>query len=96
MEDPNVRSHVNAIMQAVMADLEATDDNLAPITEYAKARVQLMRIRQVRRGIFAELRSCLNPDALSRLVALDRYERMAHTKRRRASQKLSPVERMEG
>jgi hypothetical protein len=34
---------------------------------------------------------CHDLEDFSRLVALDRYERLAHSKRRRAYNKLSPI-----
>jgi hypothetical protein len=56
----------------------------------AKAHVKLLRIRAVR----AELMKAFdlesgNIEQLKRLAALDRYERFAHTERRRAARKLN-------
>ena len=58
-------------------------------TEVAQAQLELLRIRAVRAELTAmvDLTSC-NLEQRRRLAALDRYERFAHTKRRRASRKL--------
>jgi hypothetical protein len=58
-------------------------------TEVAQAQLELLRIRAVRAGPTAEIDLASgNLEQLQRLAALDRYERFAHTKRRRASRKL--------
>ena len=68
---------------------QADEEQLTAATEVAQAQLELLRIRAVR----AELMSAVelapgNLPHLQRLAALDRYERFAHTKRRRASRKL--------
>ena len=58
-------------------------------TEAALAQPDLQRIRAERAELLAELDLASGDVAsLRRLPALDRYERLAHTKRRRASRKL--------
>jgi hypothetical protein len=52
--------------------------------------MKLLQIRKVRLDLLAELERGRDFQDFSRLVALDRYERLAHTKRRRASEKLAP------
>jgi hypothetical protein len=51
----------------------------------AQAQLELVRIRAVRAELLAELDLTSSDIAGFRLAALDRYERLAHTKRRRAS-----------
>ena len=64
-------------------------EQLTSTMEVAHAQVELLRIRRVRAELMAAIDvACCDPHKLRRLVALDRYERYAHTKRRRASRKL--------
>ena len=57
--------------------------------EFAEAQLELLRIRSTRTALISEI-DFVNCDThkLRRLLALDRYERYAHTKRRRASVKI--------
>ena len=56
--------------------------------EFAQAQSELVRIRRVRGEILAAANfSFSDTQELRRLVALDRYERRARTRRRRASLK---------
>jgi len=55
--------------------------------ELAVAQLELLRIRAVRAELMREVDSN-NAHRLLKLAALDRYERLAYTKRRRASYKL--------
>jgi hypothetical protein len=63
--------------------------NLKLATEFVHAQLELQRIGSTRTGLM-ETFDPHQPDVgvLLRLAALDRYERYAHTKRRRASAKL--------
>ena len=73
----------------LLAGAGANDEQLTSTTEVAHAQVELLRIRRVRAELMAAIDVvCCDPHKLRRLVALDRYERYAHTKRRRASRKL--------
>jgi hypothetical protein len=60
--------------------------------DFALAHIDLLRIRAIRTEQFAKVApndgSNLNKKELIRLAALDRYERYALTKRRRASREL--------
>jgi hypothetical protein len=57
--------------------------------EVAQAQLELLRIRAVRVELMAKVDLVSGSlEQLHRLAALDRYERFAHTKRRRASRKL--------
>lgn len=63
---------------------------LAAATEIAVAQQELLRIRAVRTEMAARIHDLASADieTLRRLAALDRYERLALTKRRRASKRL--------
>ena len=76
------------MMSAITAE-EACFEQAETASEFALAQIELLRIRLVRAAIMAEIDiDRLNPSELKRLRALDRYERYAHTRRRRASFKL--------
>ncbi len=65
------------------------EEQLTAATEVAQAQLELLRIRAVRAKVMAEVDlTSGNLEHLRRLAALDRYERFAATKRRRASRKL--------
>src|SRR4029077_7515229 len=91
LEDPAFRARMEAIIQALLGSEEPVDQNITAAAEFAEAQMKLLQIRKVRLDLLAELeRGCRDSQDFSRLVALDRYERLAHTKRRRASEKLAP------
>jgi hypothetical protein len=75
-----------------LAGEHAMPDRLESATDFASAQAELLRIRAIRTDQFAkvDLSDCSNFRELERLAALDRYERYALTKRRRASKKLNP------
>jgi hypothetical protein len=77
-----------AIARVVTRD-QADPEHLLAATELAQAQLELLRVRQIRAELMekADLASG-DLEHLRRLAALDRYERIAHTKRRRASRKL--------
>jgi len=59
------------------------------VTAIAQAQLDLLRIRAVRADLMMGIDLASGDlDHLRRLAALDRYERLAATKRRRASRKL--------
>jgi hypothetical protein len=78
-----------AIAHSLVAD-GADDQQQLAASELAAAQLELLRIRAERGRLLASIDPA-SSDAveLKRLVALDRYERLAHTRRRRASDKLS-------
>jgi hypothetical protein len=77
----------------LLAGVGANDEQLTSTMEVAHAHVELLRIRRVRAELMAAIDvACCDPHQLRRLVALDRYERYAHTKRRRAARKTSTLE----
>jgi hypothetical protein len=77
-----------------LAGEHATEDRLASAADFASAQMELLRIRAIRTDQFAkvDLNDGGNLKELGRLAALDRYERYALTKRRRASKKLKSIE----
>jgi hypothetical protein len=77
---------LEAIARAVTGE-SAGEEQLISAAEFARAQLELLRIRAKR----AEMMTAIERDdntQLRPLVALDRYERYAHTRRRRASVKL--------
>jgi hypothetical protein len=73
----------------LLAREQASDQERMAATEVALAQPDLQRIRAERVELLAELDlTSGDVDSLRRPAALDRYERLAHTKRRRASRKL--------
>jgi len=70
---------------------DTTDEaQLAAASEVALAQQELLRVRAVRNEMAARVRDLASADieTLRRLAALDRYERLALSKRRRASKRL--------
>jgi hypothetical protein len=64
----------------------ANEGQYLAMSEIVHAQLDLLRIRTVRNQLMAELDLLAgNLDQLRRLKALDRYERMASTRRRRAT-----------
>jgi hypothetical protein len=77
---------LEAIAQAVTGE-DPGEEQLISAAEFARAHLELLRIRATR----AEMMTAIERDDNTRLcplVALDRYERYAHIRRRRASAKL--------
>jgi hypothetical protein len=80
---------VDAIALALAGD-SVDEERLAEASEVARAQLELMSIRSVRAEMIASAKNDLLANdtlKLRRLAALDRYERYARTKRRRASHK---------
>ena len=71
---------------------QVTEDRLNLVADFALAHLELLRINAIRTEQFAKVdpngSGDLNRQELNRLAALDRYERYALTKRRRASRAL--------
>jgi hypothetical protein len=85
--DPVTSAKADAIARALTGE-DANEEKLRSAAEFAQAQLELQRIRSTRTDLMAKV-DLNHPDmhALQRLIALDRYERYAHTKRRRASVK---------
>jgi hypothetical protein len=89
--DPVASMKARQIAQMLVP--EGADDMRAmAAVEVAQAQAQLLRVAAARSKLLANLDfASANLTRLRRLVALDRYERQAHTRRRRAALKLSTV-----
>jgi hypothetical protein len=77
-------------MALELAGEYATEDRLISAAHFASAQMELFRIRAIRSDQYAkvDLFNINNLKELKRLAAIDRYERYALTKRRRASKQL--------
>jgi hypothetical protein len=86
--DPLTFAKVDALAHT-LAGKQADQEDLMSAAAFAEAQLELSRIRATRTALIAKI-DFLETDMqeLRRLLALDRYERYAHTKRRRASVKL--------
>jgi hypothetical protein len=88
--DKDTTSRIAAIAPILVSD-PADAMKLLAAFETAHAQLDLARIRSVRNQMMTELeRAPGNLMKLRRLAALDRYERLALAKRRRASDVLAP------
>jgi hypothetical protein len=85
--DPVTSAKTDAIARALIGE-DANEEKLRSAAEFAAAQRELQRIRSTRADLMAKFDlNQPNIHELQHLVALDRYERYAHTKRRRASVK---------
>ncbi|MBN8971317.1 MAG: hypothetical protein J0H51_04780 [Rhizobiales bacterium] len=78
-------------IQRELVDAKANAERKMAAARFAQAQLQLVQIRQTRRDAFARLQADLtraDPYVLRQLRSLDRYERYAITRRRRAMAKL--------
>jgi len=82
---------------ATMADVEelarllANEDtnSMAAALHAAAAHLDLQRVQKIRRDMLAKMDLAIaTPEDLRRLLAIDRYETRARTRRRRASSKI--------
>ena len=86
--DPAMSAKVEAIAQALTGE-GASEDQVTSAAKFAEAQLELLRIRAIRAETMRDIDLNLgSTQDLRRLLALDRYERYAHTKRRRASVKI--------
>jgi hypothetical protein len=89
--DPAMSAKVEAIAQALAGE-GASEDQMTSAAEFAQAQLELLRIRAIRAETMRDTDLKLgSTQDLRRLLALDRYERYAHTKRRRAARKTSTL-----
>jgi len=80
------------VLADALADEQATPERLAAATEFACAQAQLARIQAIRAEHWAkiDLDDALDDmKNLKQLASLDRYDRYAFTRRKRASKGLS-------
>ena len=86
--DMSTSAKADAIARALAQD-PADEEELAAAAEVAQAQLELLRIRAARAELMSEVDwTSGDLNHLKPLAALDRYERLAATKRRRASHKL--------
>ena len=86
--DADVSVKIDALVAAFAGDNPDYNRQLA-LTEIAQAQLELLRIRKVRAHMLAGAKlEEGDPKVLQRLRALDRYERLAHSRRRRAFREL--------
>ena len=80
-------SKVDALARA-LTPRDAGEAEWTSAVEFAAAQIELVRIRTIRTALLrtVDIRHLDTPQ-LQRLASLDRYERYAHTRRRRASLK---------
>jgi len=86
--DPVTSAKAHAIARALVG--EGPDvERLSSAEEFARAQLELKRIRATRAELMAKFDlQQANMHELQPIATLDRYERYAHTKRRRAAVKL--------
>jgi hypothetical protein len=86
--DPVMSAQTEVIVRALIGGDE-NEEKVRAATEFATAHLELLRIRSMRADLMAMV-DLAQPDIqeLQRLAALDRYERYAHTRRRRTAVKL--------
>ena len=91
--DPTTSAKIDSLT-SLLAGEQTSEDYLESATDFARAQVELLRIRSIRSEQSAkmDLNDCTpgNLRELKRLASLDRYERYALTRRRRSSRGLRP------
>jgi hypothetical protein len=89
--DPTTSAKVDSIV-GILAAEQTSEHRLEKAAAFARAQVELLRIRSVRAEQLAKTvlddGTDRNMRELNRLAALDRYERYALTRRRRSSRGL--------
>jgi hypothetical protein len=79
---------VHALVEALVEG-DTSEVKLLAANDEALAQLELARVRETRAALFADINIGLNDaQTLKRLAALDRYERFAHAKRRKAAKTL--------
>jgi hypothetical protein len=79
---PLNKARADAIAEALLAGSEGAEETVAA-REFAQAQLELLRIRSIRTEMLANVNTT-SPDALHRLLSIDRYETRALRRRRRA------------
>ncbi len=86
--DPVTSAKVEAIAQALAGE-EASEEQLASAADFARAQLELLRIRSKRAELMDQVDiNYKDTHKLRSIAALDRYERYSLTRRRRAFHKL--------
>ena len=79
---------VHALVQALVEG-DPSEVKRVAANDVAIAQLELARIRTTRAASFAHINvGCDDTESLKRLAALDRYERIAYAKRRKAGKML--------
>lgn len=93
--DPAILAKIESTARDCVCEA-AAEDQLTFAADFLRAHIEVLRIQAIRTEQWASISQKegedYNPKGLRRLAALDRYERYAFTKRRRASQKLQVKE----
>jgi hypothetical protein len=89
--DPAILARVHSTARDCVGE-PATEDQRTSVADFFRAQIEVLRIRAIRTEQWASISQKegedYDPKELKRLASLDRYERYAFTKRRRAAQKL--------
>ena len=86
--DVATSAKVGEIARALVAE-QAWATEIGAAMEFAEAQIELLHIRAIRAHMLRSVDLAkATADQLERVVALDRYERYAHTKRRQAASHL--------
>jgi hypothetical protein len=84
-KDVATMAAINELTQSIASDYK-NNQKLFDVEEAAAALLDLIRIREVRQQMLAAMDlATATPKQLQRLLAIDRYESRARTRRRRAS-----------
>lgn len=91
-DDVLTMTAIDLVARAVIGSADAAVVGAEAAAAFARSQMELRRIRSIRGGMLAALVSGdLDPEELRRLAALDRYERLARTKSRRARRQLDAL-----
>jgi hypothetical protein len=86
--DPSTAAEIELLAQAIAGD-DASEEKMSAACQAAAAQLELRRIQRLRHSVDATANSYeAKLEDLRRLAALDRYERYARTRRRRATLKV--------
>jgi len=87
-KDAATRAAINELSQLIASDYR-NNQRFVDTEDAAAALLDLIRIREVRHQMLATMDlATATPKQLQRLLAIDRYESRARTRRRRASVRL--------